>query len=262
MNFNGTYLYNRVMSTPDGVDFIPGAGFGVGGNIATRFQKGYAIGYFHGYEIVGVYQNQEQINNAKVVQEGAKPGDFIYADQNGDGKISFSDDSDRTYLGSPIPKFTLGFNTNLSWKGFDLSANFYAALGQKIIRNYERQQPYANQLAYNLERWSGPNTSNTQARLTTELTRNNVFSSFYVEDGSFLRLRNLQLGYTLSPKWTVKHGMQSIRIYVAANNLFTWTRYQGFDPDIGSMGGPLGAGIDNGFYPQARNLMFGFNFNF
>jgi TonB-dependent starch-binding outer membrane protein SusC len=262
VNFNATYLYNRVMETPDGVDFIPGAGFGVGGNIATRFQKGHSIGYFHGYEVVGVYQSQAEINNATVKQEGAKPGDFIYKDQNGDGKISFSDDSDRTFLGSPIPKFTFGFNTSVSWLGFDLSANFYAAVGQKIIRNYERQQPYANQLSYTINRWSGPNSTNEQSRLTTELTRNNVFSSFYVEDGSFLRLRNLQLGYTFNPKWVAKQGMQSVRIYVAANNLFTLTRYMGFDPDIGSMGGPLGAGIDYGFYPQARNIMFGFNFNF
>ena len=151
---------------------------------------------------------------------------------------------------------------NASWKGFDISANFYAAVGQEIIRNYERQQPYANQMAYTINRWSGPNTSNEQARLTTDLTRNNVFSSFYVEDGSFLRLRNLQLGYTFNPRWVTKRGMRNMRFYVAANNLFTLTRYMGFDPDIGSAGGTLGAGVDYGFYPQARNIMLGFNFGF
>jgi len=261
-NFNATYLHNEVTATPDGVDFIPGVGFGVGGNVATRFQTGYAIGFFHGYEIAGVYQNQAEIDAAGVKQDGAKPGDFIFVDQNGDGKISFSDDSDKTQLGSPIPDFTFGLALNGSWKGFDISANFYAAVGQEIIRNYERQQPYANQLAYTINRWSGPNSNNEQARLTTDLTRNNVFSSFYVEDGSFLRLRNVQLGYTFDPKWVTKRGMRNIRFYVAANNLFTLTRYMGFDPDIGSAGGTLGAGVDYGFYPQARNIMMGFNFGF
>ena len=261
-NFNATYLYNEVTATPEGVDFIPGVGFGVGGNVATRFQTGYAIGFFHGYEIAGVYQTQAEIDNAAVKQDGAKPGDFIYVDKNRDGKINFSDDSDKTQLGSPIPDFTFGLALNASWKGFDISANFYAAVGQEIIRNYERQQPYANQMAYTINRWSGPNTSNEQARLTTDLTRNNVFSSFYVEDGSFLRLRNLQLGYTFNPRWVTQRGMRNMRFYVAANNLFTFTRYMGFDPDIGSAGGTLGAGVDYGFYPQARNIMLGFNFGF
>lgn len=261
-NFNATYLYNEVTATPQGVDFIPGVGFGVGGNVATRFQSGYAIGYFHGFEIAGVYQNQAEIDNATVKQDGAKPGDFIYVDQNGDGKINFSDDSDKTKLGSPIPDFTFGMALNASWKGFDISANLFAAVGQEIIRNYERQQPFANQMAYTINRWSGPNTTNEQSRLTTDLTRNNVFSSFYVEDGSFLRLRNVQLGYTFSPRWITQRGMRSMRFYVAANNLLTLTRYQGFDPDIGSAGGTLAAGVDYGFYPQARNIMLGFNFGF
>lgn len=262
VNFNATYLNNKVTATPDGVDFIPGIGFGVGGNVATRFETGYAIGYFHGYEVAGVYQTQEEIDNAAVVQQGAKPGDLIFVDQDGDGKISFSDDSDKTFLGSPIPDFTFGLALNLSYGGFDLSANFYAAVGQEIIRNYERQQPYANQLSYSINRWSGPNTTNEYARLTTDLTRNNVFSSYFVEDGSFLRLRNLQVGYTFNPVAMRRWGIKKLRIYMSSNNLFTLTNYLGFDPDIGSNGGPLAAGVDYGFYPQARNFMLGVNFNF
>ncbi|MGK0369501.1 MAG: TonB-linked SusC/RagA family outer membrane protein, partial [Bacteroidia bacterium] len=140
-SLNTTYLKNEVLKTPEGVEFLPGASFGVGGNIATRFQEGYAIGYFIGYETDGVYQTQAEIDNSPVVQDGAKPGDLKFVDQNGDGKISFNDDSDQKELGSAIPTFTFGYNVNVSYQGFDFSANLYSAIGQEIIRNYERQQP-------------------------------------------------------------------------------------------------------------------------
>jgi hypothetical protein len=256
---NGTWLTNVVQKVPEGVDFIPGAAFGVGGNVATRFEEGFPIGYFVGYRTDGVWQTQEEIDNSPIKQAGAKPGDLKYADINGDGVINFSDDSDKEMIGSPIPDFTFGFNFNVSYKGIDLSANMFAAIGQEIIRNYERQQPYANMLTYNIERWTGPNSTNTNPRLTTELTRNTVFSDFYVEDGSYLRLRNVQVGYTLNPLTAKKIGLAGLRVYIAANNLLTITNYQGFDPDIGSFGGALGAGVDYGFYPQARNVMLGFS---
>ena len=254
--YNVTYLNNEVTETPQGVDFLPGASFGVGGNVATRFEKGFPIGYFHGYQTDGVFQTQEEIDNASVIQEGAKPGDFRFVDQDGDGQISFSDDSDKTMIGTPIPKVTMGFNFNLIFKGFDLSGNLYVALGHEIIRNYERQQPYANQLAYALDRWTGPNSTNDQARITTELNRNGVFSDFYVESGDFARLRNLQIGYTLPTKFTSKAAIQSMRVYLSANNLLTLTRYMGYDPDVSS-GSALAVGIDNGFYPQAKTFMGG-----
>jgi TonB-linked SusC/RagA family outer membrane protein len=261
-SLNATYLSNKVLATPDGVEFLPGASFGVGGNIATRFQEGYAIGYFIGYETDGVFQSQEEIDNSPVVQAGAEPGDLKFVDQNGDGVISFNDDSDQKELGSAIPTFTFGYNLNASYKGFDLSANLYSAVGQEIIRNYERQQPYANQLSYNLNRWNASEPTNENPRLTTDLNRNSTFSDFYVENGSFVRLKNLQLGYTL-PKGTLKKiKVQSMRIYVAANNLFTLTNYQGYDPDLGSFGGALSAGIDYGFYPQARTIMTGLSIKF
>jgi hypothetical protein len=155
----------------------------------------------------------------------------------------------------------MGFNFGLDFKGFDFSANIFAALGQEIIRNYERQQPFANQLAYNINRWTGPGTSNEVPRLTTGATRNTVFSDFYVEDGSYLRLRNVQLGYTLPTEITGKIGLSSLRFYVAANNLLTLTRYMGYDPDVGS-GNPLFAGVDGGIYPQAKTIMGGINIKF
>lgn len=261
-NFNTTYLRNEVKRTPDGVDFLPGAVFGVGGNVATRFEEGFPIGYFIGLETDGVWQSAEEIANSPIQQEGAKPGDLKFVDQNGDGVINFNDDSDKKELGSPIPDFTFGFNFNVKYKRYDMSANIFAAVGQEIIRNYERQQPYANQLDYVIDRWTGTGSTNDDPRLTTEANRNTEFSDYYVEDGDFLRMRNLQFGYTLPKKWTDKAKAQSLRLYVSINNLFTLTRYRGFDPEIGSVGGPLAAGVDYGFYPQARTYMGGFSLKF
>ena len=261
VDYNVTFLRNRVTKVPEGLDFIPGGNFGVGGNVATRFQEGFPIGYFVGFQTNGIWQTQEEIASSPFVQPDARPGDLRFVDVNGDGIINFSDDSDRTFIGSPIPDFIMGLNLGLDFKGFDLSANIYAALGQEIIRNYERQQPFANQLAYNVNRWTGPGTSNEIPRLTTGQTRNTVFSDFFVEDGSFVRLRNVQLGYTLPEHISGKVGIRSMRFYVAANNLITLTRYMGFDPDVGS-GNPLFAGVDNGIFPQARVIMGGLNFRF
>ncbi len=260
-NFNFTHIVNRVTGVPEGVDFLPGASFGVGGNVATRFEKGYSIGYFHGYETAGIFQTQEEIDNHPVVQEGAQPGDLIFVDQDGDGEINFSDDSDKTDLGSPIPDFTMGLSINFNYKNLDFSSMIYTALGQEIIRNFERNQPYANQLDYVVERWTGPGSTNEHPRLTTEPTRNTVFSSYYVEDGSFLRLRNVQIGYSLPTKWIKHIKMERCRIYVAANNLVTLTKYRGYDPDVGS-GGVLSAGVDYGIYPQARTIMGGVQIKF
>lgn len=259
---NVTTLVNEVVRVPDGVDFIPGAGFGVGGVVATRFEVGQPIGYYIGYETDGIFQTQAEIDNAAVVQDGAQPGDLRFVDQNGDGVINFSDDTDKIKLGSPMPDLTIGFNFNLNYKNFDFSANIYAAIGQEIIRNYERQQPYANQLNYVINRWTGPGSTDVYPRLTTGVTRNNVFSDFYVEDGTFLRLRNVQLGYTLPKKWLTSARVESLRIYVSANNLYTLTNYMGYDPDIGNFGGALSAGVDYGFYPQARTIMGGFSLKF
>jgi TonB-linked SusC/RagA family outer membrane protein len=261
LSVNFTTIANKVRSVPNGVDYIPGASFGVGGDIATRFQEGYEIGYFFGYQMEGIYQTQEEIDNAPVTQDGAQPGDIKFVDVNGDGKISFSDDSDKTYLGSPIPDFTMGFSFTVKYKAFDLGGTIYSSVGQEIIRNYERQQPYANQLAYVIDRWTGPGSSYTDPRLTTGATRNTLFSSYYVEDGSFIRLRNLQVGFNVPSKWLKKFKIESLRIYGVANNLVTLTKYRGFDPDISS-GSVLSAGVDYGFYPQARTFMGGIQLKF
>jgi hypothetical protein len=148
LNYNITYLQNEVTNLPSGTDFIPGVGFSVGGNTATRFEEGFPIGYFIGFETDGVWQTAEEIASSSVQQPGAQPGDLKFVDQNGDGVISFGDDSDRTMIGSPNPDFIMGLNINANYKGFDLTASITSVIGNEIIRNYERQQPYANQLAY------------------------------------------------------------------------------------------------------------------
>ena len=260
VNLNFTYLKNEVTSVPKGVDFIPGTSFGVGGNTATRFEVGFPIGYFFGYKTNGIYQNQSQIDNSNVTQDGAQVGDLIFVDKDGDGKINFNDNSDKTILGSPLPKFMFGTVLGFNLYGFDISANLYAAVGQKIIRNYERQQPYANQLDYVLDRWTVDNPSNEVPVYTTASNRNGVFSDFFVENGSFLRVRNIQIGYILPKDFCKKFKTNYVRFYLAANNLFTFTKYMGYDPDIG--GSALSGGVDKGFYPQARTMIGGVNIKF
>ena len=262
VNFNFTYIDNEVKSVPDGVDFLPGAGFGVGSNTATRFEVGFPIGYFIGYQTDGIFQSQEEIDNATVTQAGAQVGDLKFVDQDGDGEINFSNNTDKTMLGSPIPKFMFGSVLGFNLFGIDISTNLYAALGHKIVRNYERQQPYANQLGYVLDRWTVDNPSNENPRVTTSLNRNGVFSDYFVEDGSYLRIRNVQIGYVLPKLISEKLGSDYVRFYLSANNLFTITNYMGYDPDIGAAQGALSNGIDYGFYPQARTIMGGVNIKF
>ncbi len=257
VNSNFTAINNEVTEVAPGLgDFLPGATFGIGGGVATRLEVGFPIGYFIGYKTDGIWQTQEEIDASTVDPLGASspsPGDLRFVDVNGDDVI---DENDRTQIGSPLPDFTIGFNINLAYKGLDLTANIWGAFGQEIIRNYERVQPLANQLSYNLNRWTGPGSTNEYPRLTTGGTTNNVFSDFYVEDGSFVRLRNVQIGYTLPSKLSDYLRANSIRFYVGGSNLLTFTKYLGYDPDLGN------SGVDNGRFPQARVFMGGFNIKF
>lgn len=259
--YNVTTIKNEVVEMAPGSDFLEGGAFGVGGSNASRMQVGYPIGYFFGYKTEGVYQSLEEIAARGVTQAGAQPGDLRFVDKSGDGNINFSNDSDKTMIGSPIPDATMGLTLGLTYKGFDLSALFYASIGNDILRNYERQQPLANQLDYQINRWTGAGSTNEFPRLTTAANRNAVISDFYVEDGSFVRIKNLQIGYSLPASIIKKIGAKKVRTYFAVNNLLTLTGYKGFDPDFAA-GGPIGAGIDYGFYPQARVFMGGININF
>lgn len=261
VGYNLTTIKNEVIEMAPGVDFLEAGAFGVGGSNASRMQVGYPIGYFFGYKTQGVYQTANEITERGVTQGGAVPGDLRFADIDGDGTINFSNDTDKTMIGSPIPDATMGLTLALNYKGIDLSMLVYGSFGNEILRNYERQQPLANQLDYWVDRWTGPGSTNEIPRLTTAANRNGVISDFYVEDGSYVRMKNIQLGYSLPSSLIQKIGATKLRVYVLANNLFTLTGYKGFDPDFAA-GGPVGAGIDYGFYPQARVFMVGLNLNF
>jgi hypothetical protein len=154
----------------------------------------------------------------------------------------------------------MGLNLSLKFYGFDFIAYAYASLGNETVRNYERTQPNVNRMDYTLDRWTGPGTSNTVPRVTTAATSNNVFSDFYVEDGSYVRLQRISLGYTIPGEITQKIHIKELRFYVAVNNLFTITKYMGFDP-AASTGSPIGTGFDSGFYPAARTYWFGIGLN-
>lgn len=260
-SYNLTTIHNEVIYMPEGVEFLTGASFGVGGVTATRMEVGYPIGYFHGFKTDGVYQSAEEIASRGVTQTGAQPGDLRYVDLNDDKKISFGDNTDKTMIGSPIPDFTMGLNLGVDFKGIDFSAFLYSSIGNDILRNYERQQPLANQLAYRIARWTGEGSTNEHPRLTTEQNQNAAMSEYYLEDGSYLRIKNVQLGYTFPAKLTERIRVKSFRLYASANNLLTLTKYMGYDPDVSS-GSPLGSGIDFGFYPQARTYSVGVNLKF
>jgi TonB-dependent starch-binding outer membrane protein SusC len=261
ISYNVTTLHNEVTRLPEGKDFIAGGAFGVGGTTATRMEVGFPIGYFFGYKTDGIYQTEEEIAERGVTQSLARPGDLRIVDIDGNKEIDFSNNSDKTMIGSPLPDVMMGINFGVNYKGFDFATTLYSSIGNDILRNYERQQPMANNLAQNIDRWTGPNSSNEVPRLTTEQTRNAVISDYFVEDGSFVRIKNLQLGYALPPAIAHKIKATRMRIYVAANNVYTFTKYKGFDPDFSSSN-PLTSGIDYGFYPQARTYMVGLNLNF
>ncbi|MEL7161090.1 MAG: SusC/RagA family protein, partial [Bacteroidota bacterium] len=239
--------------------FIEGGGFGVGQLAPSRMEVGQPIGYFYGYQTDGIFQNFDEVEahpSQIALGANAQPGDLRYVDANGDGVIN---PDDRVNIGDPIADMTMGINAQIEFKRFDFTAYAFASLGGEIVRNYERALSDVNRLDYYLSRWTGPGTSNEVPRVTTAATANNVFSDFFVEDASFLRLQNLQLGYTL-PFRLGSRAPSDLRIYVSANNLFTLSDYRGFDPGASS-GAPIGGGIDYGFYPIARTILFGANLN-
>lgn len=261
VNYNVTYLHNEVLKVNNGTGFVEGGVFGVGQPAPARMEVGYPIGYFYGYETDGIFQTQADVDAApsqKDLGAVAQPGDIRYKDLNGDGKIT---SDDRTNLGDPIPDYVMGLNISLEYKGFDFVAYAYANIGSEVVRDYERTSTDVNRLDYKLDRWTGSGTSNTVPRVTTAATSNNVLSDFFVEDGSFLRIQNVQLGYTISENITQKVKIQKARVFAGVNNLFTFTKYMGYDP-AASTGAPIGGGIDNGFYPAARIYTFGLNLTF
>lgn len=228
-----------------------------------RAQVGYPIGYFYGYKTAGIFQSEEEIANYKGAKlDGARPGDVIWVDRDRNGVI---DDGDQGMLGDPHPDYNLGLSLSASYKGFDISMTMNGAFGGQIMKSYRSYVDYARQ-NYTSDifgRWHGEGTSNKLPRLTSGTHSNWQFNSdLMMEDGDYLRMQNLTVGYDFK-KLFKNLPLKQLRLYVAAQNLFTITGYSGMDPEIG-YGGYQNwvSGIDLGFYPSPRTYMVGANIKF
>lgn len=264
ITLNGGFLHNEVLN----IDAPYYAGTVDTGISATKTDVGQPIGSFYLYKMDGIFQNEAEILTSAYQGKNIKPGDVKYVDINNDNVI---DAKDRDFAGSAIPVINAGLNLSGNYKGFDLSAFFQGAFGQKLFSqvNYDIEGYYRGfnvTERYYLEHWTGEGTSNTQPRASWAAKSNNVRASTrFLEDGSYVRLKNIQLGYTVPN--TRKFRFQSVRLYVAATNLLTFTGYTGFDPEMtvstnSASQGDLANGIDWGTYPVAKNYTFGLNISF
>ena len=260
---NGALLKNRIGYLGDDKEYLGGQTIKPAGLEVTRTGVGHAIGSFYGFRSDGLFQTQQQINDYKnadgnPIQPEARPGDIKFRDLNGDGLIN---DSDREFIGDPTPKFTYGMTFSAAYKGFDILVFGQGSAGNQIFNGLRRfDLPSSNYTTDILNRWTGEGTSNTTPRLAMEDNNKNYsrVSSLFLESGSYFRIKTVQLGYSLPNNVVKKAGLSKLRLYVMANNLFTFTEYGGYDPEIG--GGSFG--IDRGFYPQARTLFLGLNVGF
>ncbi len=231
--------------------------------VISRAENGQPFPFFYGWKTAGIFQTQEQVNayvnkDGAMLQPDAKPGDVIFRDLNGDGVI---DDADRAKIGKGMPDWTFGLSIALEWRGFDFSTLFHATVGNDIYDATRRADyPQVNLPRYMLDRWVGPGSSDRYPRLTasaSSVSQNWRSSDLLVYDGDFLRCRSMQLGYTMPRSISSKFFVNRLRVYVGAENLFTITKYHGYDPEISSGGTSLG--IDKGVYPQARTFLVGVN---
>ena len=229
----------------------------------TRTQVGHSFNEFYGFKTAGIFQNDAEVAAYKnaaggLIQPNAKPGDFRWTDTNGDGAIT---DDDKQFLGTNIPKYSFGFTVNLDYKNFDFMAFAQGAAGSKIFQGLRRLDILnANYQTSALGHWSGEGTSNDYPRLTNNDPNKNFsnMSDFYLENGNYLRLKIVQLGYTLPTNLSSKIGSDKVRFYLTGENLLTFTKYSGFDPEIGGQV----YGVDKGVYPQARSILLGANVQF
>ncbi len=264
---NFATLNDDVVSLGGGAP-IPGGQ--IGSDYITLTQVGHPIGSFYLLQDEGIFQNQQQILTHAYQGQGIRPGDVMYKDVNGDGVI---DQNDRAFSGSPIPKFTYGMTANVQYKNFDLSLFFQGVYGNKIYNQVATDidgfyRPFNITETTATKSWTGPGSTNTYPLLSWNDAPNNTqFSTRFLESGSYLKLKNAQLGYKLNPNALKYIGMSSGRIYVSATNLLTITKYTGLDPEMylnnnNAGDGPRGAGIDWGTYPSARTITIGVNANF
>jgi TonB-dependent starch-binding outer membrane protein SusC len=267
---NFTKISNEVVDLGGGAP-INGGNINKVGDL-TRTEVGYEIAYFYGLKTQGIFQSVDEINNykdatGKLIQPAAKPGDVIFTDLNGDGMIGADD---RTYLGSATPDFTYAINGSIEFKNIDLRLFFQGVEGAEIANSLYREWygsdgSTANYHLDRINRWRESAPSATEPRMTVnDPNKNAQFSDRYISDGSYLRLRNVTLGYTFAPGTLgSKLRFRSLRIYVSADNIWTKTAYKGLDPEIGErFSNPLYYGIDLANYPQVKNYRAGVNFNF
>ncbi|MCF8213908.1 MAG: TonB-dependent receptor [Chitinophagaceae bacterium] len=256
-NVTFTTATNLVTETNNGL--ITGGGYGIPYQSVTRFEKDKSPGYFYGFKTDGLFQTQADVAK-HASQPGAQAGDIRFVDINGDGKI---DGDDRTDIGNPFPEFTIGWNLSLEYKGFDFNSFVYASVGNEVYRAYERNLAMTNKFRSVLGRWTGSgstNESNNPRYSFIDANNNTRVSDRYVEDGSFIKIKNLQLGYNFSSAALRRANISKLRIYAQARNAFTFTKYTGFDPEIS--GGIFDTGIDRGAYPQARSFAIGLDLKF
>lgn len=254
LSANLTTMDNKVLSLGRGPE---DAIFAAGG--ISRSLEGYPVGHLFGYKVAGVYQNREDVKSYYPNSVGGvAPGDLKFTDVNGDGEIT---QDDRTMIGNPTPDFTYGFSVNLDYKNFDLGVDMMGVYGNEIYRTWD-DPTYAqlNYLTNRMDRWNGEGTSNWEPILNPSRSINLINSNYFVEDGSFFRIRNIQLGYTFESDFLQRVYLKSLRIYANVQNLKTWTRNTGYTPEIG--GSPLAFGIDGGTYPMPMVYTFGVNLTF
>ncbi len=265
VNLNLTHNTNKVTRIANSEGIIHGKENVLSQGTVEMFRAevGKPIGYFWGYKTNGVFQNQEEINATEAtLQTNPQPGDLIFADTNGDGSVT---EDDKTEIGNPHPDYTMGFSFNVGYKGFDLSVTSTGAFGQQIAKSYRsfadsRQQNYTTDI---FARWHGEGTSNKLPRLTSGSNANwQEISDIYIEDADYLKIQNITLGYDF--KYIFKNTpFSQLRLYVTAQNLYTFTGYSGMDPEIGyGYDESWVSGIDLGFYPSPRTYLLGINLKF
>jgi len=259
IGINGTSIANKILSIGgvSGSDTVLYGGDLSSGLHVTASRVGLPIGAFYGYKTDGIFQTQAELNAYPHLSD-ATVGSLRFLDVNGDGKL---DGRDRTYLGSPIPTFIFGFSLGFEYNGIDLSIDIQGQTGNKVFNAKEIVRPdQYNYESHVLGAWTGPGTSTTEP-IASSGGYNYLPSDHYVKDGSFVRFRDIILGYSLPSKMTQKIYIQKLRIYVKADNIFTWTKYSGYTPEIGSSD-PLSAGVDYGAYPTTSVYSIGLNLNF
>lgn len=268
LGFNLSTVKNEVKSLGN-IGEMTGGGYR--GGEATRTEVGTSIGEFYGYVVDGIFQNEQEIQNhvgkdGSLLQPGAIPGDFRFANLNDDNVL---DANDRSFIGSPLPDFTYGINASLQYQGFDLNMFLQGVQGNDIFNalkfnNYDPASVF-NKSTDMLNAWDGEGSSNSVPILNSASKNNNLrTSNFYVEDGSYLRLKTLSIGYTLDNNLVKKLNLSDLHLYVSGQNLLTFTKYTGVDPEIGqsSEADYLSNGVDNGFYPQPRMFSIGLDVKF